>query len=131
MGVVNAKVEELIAILGLPTAIRLAQQFGGRRCYVPYRSHIHEDHPIARVIGHEAARKLAEEWRGLNIGVPKCLAQLRRERDRAIRAEHRAQVPVSKIAEKYGICERTVWQICAVGDEPGEPTAANAREMSR
>jgi hypothetical protein len=129
-GIVHARIEELIERLGVSTALRLAKAFGGRRLYVPECSHVDEGHPIARAIGLEAARKVAEEWRSLEIAVPRCAAQLRSERDRALRAD-RAHLSISKVAEKYALCERNVLRICAKGADSGHTTAPNPRKVTR
>lgn len=131
-GIVHATVEKLVQVLGLPTALRFAEVFGGVRVYVPHPTRIEASHPIAKAIGVEAARQLATEWQQLEIAVPRCAALLRRQRDRALRAD-RAALSARQAALKYEVNERTVFRIWARGegqeDEPGDAAASTQRSL--
>ncbi len=129
-GTLYATVERLVQVLSLPTALRFTARFGGARLYVPHPSRLQQEHPIAKAIGLEAARQLAEEWQQLEIMVPRCAEFLRRERNRALRAD-RAELSARQAALKYELTERMVFMIWAGVDEPeGELGAAAAGQRS-
>lgn len=118
-GTVYARVVDLVRVLTLPTALRFAERFGGINVYVPHPTHLQADHPISQAIGLEAARQLAEEWKTLQIVVPRCAAELRRLRNQAVRAD-RAELSAPQCAIKYELTERHVFRIWAGEDEgPG------------
>ena len=52
----------IIEAIGLPAAMKLVDNFGGRRLYLPLPENIDETNGIAKVIGVEAARRLSEAW---------------------------------------------------------------------
>jgi hypothetical protein len=89
----------LSALLGEEGLIALAENFGGRRLYVP--GDIKPDHPIAQALGEQRARKLASLYSPAQIRVP--LA-------RTIRARHyRANGDSNgEIATKLGMTETGV-----------------------
>lgn len=120
-GTTYAPVERLVAILGVVAALRFAERFGGRRVYVPQPERLKAEGALVSTLGHDAASKLAFEWRGQEIVVPICADLLRVERDRAIHADAAANLSASAIAAKYGVTERHVFRILA---EPAPAAAA-------
>lgn len=56
--------------IGRPSALRLAEHFGGRNLYVPTVKRLRPTHEIAQVIGMEAARELSYHWGGNYLSVP-------------------------------------------------------------
>ncbi|MBL45146.1 MAG: hypothetical protein CMN71_10650 [Sphingomonadaceae bacterium] len=99
----------LSALLGEEGLIALAENFGGRRLYVP--GDIQSDHPIFKALGEERARKLTNLYSPAMIRVP--LA-------RTIRARHyRAQGDSNgEIATKLGMTETGVDKIFDRMDNP-------------
>lgn len=116
-------VEKLVTTLTLTTALRFVDRFDGVRVYVPHQTRLTEDHPIVQAIGMEAARQLAAEWQQLEIMVPRCKAFLRRERNRALRAD-RAELSAKQAALKYELTERMVFIIWAGVDDPDDQVDA-------
>lgn len=127
-GVTYAPVDRLVEVLGVPDALKFAERFGGNRLYVPQPERLKPEGALVATLGYEAARKLAFEWRGMEIMVPKCREYLARARARAIHAEP-ATMSRADIARKYGITERRVFQILEA-PPPGEPAAAPAAQRS-
>lgn len=126
-GVLYVPVEKLVSVLGLPMALKLAERFGGRRLYVPHPSRLKDEHPIARSIGFEAARQLAEEWQELEIMLPLCAERLRRERNRAVRDDYGA-LSARLAALKWETTERNIFRIWAGEDDAdieSDPPAAS------
>lgn len=116
-GTVFAPMHDLVRVLTLPTALRLADRFGGSRVYVPHPSRISEDHPIAQAIGLEAARQLTEEWPKFELVIPRCAPILRAERNKALRAD-RETLSAREAALKWELTERHVFKIWAGVDAP-------------
>lgn len=90
---------DLIAILGEEAFLRLAEELGGTRAYIPQV--LRADSAIVKAIGLEAASKLAKIWAPTAIRVP--LA--RRERAFALR---RRGLSNAQIARKLGMTETGV-----------------------
>ncbi|MEG7525084.1 MAG: helix-turn-helix domain-containing protein [Chromatiales bacterium] len=100
--------------IGLDRVLRIVEKYGGTLLYVPVQ--IDAGHPLARLIGPVAAKKLSEicradDMRGDSVLVPKCEAALRSVRDQQILEELEAKLSVSHIAREHGIHLRTVWRI--------------------
>lgn len=101
--------ESLKALLGVDALVALAENFGGRRLYVPVS--IAGDHPINQAIGADAATKLARRYSHAFIRVP--LARELRAR------QYRARgLSNGEIASKLGITETAVDKIFARMDRP-------------
>ena len=100
--------------IGVQSAIDLALHWGDRQLYVPT---VIPDgsHPIATVLGLETARKLASRFGGERLWIPQAAALQRLRRDQEIVRLHAEAVPVSEIAERYGVSERQVFAILARG----------------
>jgi Mor family transcriptional regulator len=109
-GVTYAPVERLVEILGIALALKFAGRFGGRRTYLPQPERLKPEGPIVATVGYEAAVKLAHEWRGQEIMVPRCVSYLVRERARAIHADAKT-LSKDQLALKYDITERYVFMI--------------------
>lgn len=90
---------DLLAILGEDAFLRLAEEFGGTRLYVP--TTIREDSDLARAIGMTAAQRLASMFAPTAIRVP--LA--RHERAVRLRAQGLSN---ARIARKLGMTETGV-----------------------
>lgn len=100
-------------VIGLALALRLAEHFGGGEIYVPLR--VREDHPVARVIGVDAAAQLARELgghAGARIDVPKADDVTRAGRNRAIVAAVETGVSKQALARQHGLTTRWVRKIC-------------------
>lgn len=108
--------DRLVEVLGLPLALRLLNAFGGRRVYLPHPSRLQAHNQVAAVLGLEAASKLAGEWPQTHVMLPKGAAELRRQRDRAIRAE-KDNLSVRELAGKFDTTERHVYRVLASEDE--------------
>jgi len=124
-GVVHATAGRLVEILGVSGALKFAEAFGGRRLYLPQPERLKPEGRIVAVVGFEAARKLAFEWRGLEVMVPKCAAYLQAQRDRAIHEDSKT-LSYRALAEKYQLTERRIGQILEQ-PAPEAPGAAAAR----
>lgn len=112
--------------VGLPAALTLAHHFGGVRLYVPRT--LPPDHLLVRLLGYEAAGKLAEIYGGSeHFDVPRgALAELlalRRERDRTVIALLDAGKSVRDVAREFRLAERTVRRIRRRAEAAGTRTA--------
>jgi len=99
-------------VLGPEALTQFAMRYGGTRAFIPQPRNLKPGSELSRVVGYELALKLAREWSGLDIAVPRCLALARPLRDQKIRAE----APFTTIREqsiKYGFTERHIYRIRA------------------
>lgn len=112
---------EMVSCIGLQATLRIVEHYGGVRLYVPVE--IEADHPIAQMIGLDAARKLAAEYGGQDhFDIPRAAAALRAVRARQIRADRATGMTHRALARKYHLTER--WIRHVLGDE--ETTAEQA-----
>ncbi len=124
----NAPLAELIAAVGTQLALRLVAERGGTRVYIPTDARITDDCPLARIVGAQAAAKLAARWPGLWMTIPRAMAYMRRVRDREIRARIKSETAAA-LAREFELTERQVYAIAAEGaddaatDTQGKPTA--------
>ena len=103
---------EIAELVGVDGAMALARRWGGRRLYVPT---VMPDitHPIADVLGLDKAHALAACFGGQRLLIPQAAAFQRLQRDQEIERQHADGVPVSEIAERFGVSERQVFAILA------------------
>ncbi|MEK6245838.1 MAG: Mor transcription activator family protein [Pseudomonadota bacterium] len=114
-GIVHAPVVLLVEVLGLPTALKFVRRFGGGRVSIPRPARLKPEGAIVQAIGIEAAKALCEEWRGLEIMVPRFAAYRRAERDRKILLRSSQGISARRLALQFKISERHVFQIRAKG----------------
>ena len=105
---------DLIGLLGEEAYLKLCEEFGGTRVYVPAR--LPDDHELIGAIGEEATRKLVDMYAPSAIRVP--LA--RRERAHKYRAQGFSH---ARIARKLGITETGVEKL--LRRECGLPESAS------
>lgn len=91
------------------TIIRLLLAYPGINLKVPKT--IHEDHPLVRIIGFEAASKLSRNAGGLRFYIPAAFA--REKRNRAISDAHGAGDTVDEIALRHRLTARHVERLLA------------------
>lgn len=108
--------DQLLAILGEDAFIALAENFGGRRLYVPGR--LPADHAITQAIGEEAARRLSDRVSPDIIKVP--LA-----RELLSRHYRAAGLSNGEIASRLRITETAVEKIFRRMDKPPVKGCAN------
>lgn len=107
---------DLVDVIGLAGVLKLVEAYPGVRCYVPFDFAI--DHPLARAVGPDIARKLIAFMPGEQVKIPKCEAAIRAVRNREIRRRHAAGETVASLAIEFGLGESQTWAICAEDDTP-------------
>ena len=98
---------ELLNVITREQLRALQGRYQGSRLYIP--QHMYPEHPIARLIGYEGAKKLSAEFGRLLFPITKSL--LIRERNDAIRRERVLGVPRGQVAETYELSARTIRRI--------------------
>ncbi|HJA76789.1 MAG TPA: hypothetical protein H9774_08000 [Candidatus Desulfovibrio gallistercoris] len=115
-------VQHIAGRIGLPATLRLVENFGGLTLRLPVgaraqgRALLDE---LARCIGEEAARTLAAMYAVYPLYVPNCKPALLRARNALLLGDRRelARQGLSErqiaqcLALRYGLSERTVWDI--------------------
>jgi Mor family transcriptional regulator len=114
----NIWVDQLVAILGLPDALKLVRRFGGGSLYLPHPSRLCAGNKVVQEVGMAVALKLCCEWPQLDVMIPRLATELRRMRDRAIRREE--GLSVTEIAWKYETTERHVYRVRLIQDDGDE-----------
>ena len=66
----NKLLDEVVGLIGMPSAIILTRRYGGKALSVPSLQNLHEKHPIALTIGWEPARKLCQMFGSEMINLP-------------------------------------------------------------
>ena len=99
---------ELLDVITRDQLCALQTRYRGTRLYVPLR--LPADHPIARLIGYPAAKKLSAEFAGCLFPISGSL--LVRRRNAQIRAERALGAPPAAVARRYGLTTRAVRRIC-------------------
>ena len=99
---------ELLSVINRTQLRALQQRYQGSKLYVPMV--MHPAHPIARLIGLEAAKKLSAEFGCLLFPITRSL--LIRERNEGIRDASTLGAPKGKVAAAYGLSARSIRRIC-------------------
>ncbi len=103
------KLAELVDEIGFPATLKLVEKWGGIRLYVPLEDNLAAEHPIAKELGVEIARKLARahsEW----LEVPRAARYLRSVRDKIIREAY-DDASAARLARRFGMTRRNVFYI--------------------
>lgn len=111
--------DQVAAVIGSPATLMLCERFGGINLYVPHN--MHASHPIAEVIGIDAAKLLSAQFTGDYILLPNI--SRRREthnrRREVLRLAAGRQMTAKAIALATGYTERHVHNI--LGESSGDP----------
>lgn len=106
----NSTLDDLAVVVGFSATVRLAAHYGGRDIYVP--SHVSEMHPIAKLIGVSALRRLCAEFdAGERIAVPTLNFAEIELRNKEILDMIRDGKTVVEIVGKTGLTKRRVEQL--------------------
>lgn len=108
--------KEMSDIIGLEATHKLVSAYGGTRLRVPVK--MPETHPLAELLGLEAARALSCHYGLEEFDVPTASAAIKRARNHRMYLEHHEEgVSARRLALKYRLTERRVWEILAEGDQ--------------
>lgn len=105
--------KDLVDVIGLPAAQALVSEYGGVRLTVPLK--MPEDHQLAELLGIEAARKLAHHYGLERLDIPNAKAAIMAVRNKQMRQDHADGVSARRLARRYRLTERRVWEILAEG----------------
>lgn len=113
-------VRELAALIGLPATERLVKRYGGIGVRVPKT--MRPDHPLAVVVGFEAAATLAAAYGGTVLEVRACHQVTLAIRNAEIRRRHEENgEPTWRLALEYELSQRQIKSIVGQGDVgPGQ-----------
>jgi Mor family transcriptional regulator len=119
---------QIIEAIGLANAMKLVEAFGGVRIYLPLPENVTADNEVAKVIGVEATRKLAEAWGGryARPTIPLARRHFRAVVKAEIRRE-RADKTIPELARKYQTTERNIYRY--LGEAPPDPERAKQRGL--
>lgn len=105
---------ELIRLLGSCAAVELMVKLGGRVFLVP-KTDRGETEPnrnaLYDIVGAEAARALIHHFGGDRLYIPSCRNYGKQARNRAIVRAYDGGESVGRIALRYSLSERMVWNI--------------------
>ena len=99
----------IVSLIGEQAALRLMDYWGGIRLHIP--ANLTPDHILSKRITYDAARKLAEEFGGTQIPIPRGAQAIREARNEDIRRRYAAGESAAKIARDLGMTERWVYEI--------------------
>lgn len=103
---VLAAIRELI---GTEATLRLVEHYGGLHVDVPRR--FQDDHPLVRVLGHEAAAAFVQRFGGTRPYIASLKGPLRVMRNIEISRRYEGGAPVRHLAREHGLSERQIWNI--------------------
>lgn len=115
-------VQEISAHIGLPSAIKLVNSFGGTTIRIPKGGRLIGREILTRlaeVIGEEATKKLSHMSFGEPIYIPRCQKHLLNIRNQEVnqsfidkvRHGRTANSVVAELAREYQLCDRWIWVI--------------------
>lgn len=104
-----AEMRDLVALMGLPATLLLVKRFPGLRIKVP--SEYSPGLILVRAVGHDAAIKMIDHYRGCVIYVPRCLRALNALRNMQIVARMDGGESASTLALEFELSERHIWNV--------------------
>jgi hypothetical protein len=106
------KLQEINGIVGLEATLTIVKHYGGVRLYVPMT--MTPDHILARLIGFDAAVKMAKEFGGMDhFDIPRAADALRAVRNREILDKYTKGKSLRLLAIEYQMTERSILKILA------------------
>ncbi|MBP0439455.1 hypothetical protein [Tianweitania sediminis] len=93
-------------VAGVRAALLLGNEKACQTIYIPQR--VNNEHWLPKLIGMEAARKLAADFGGMKIVIPPALVGEKRRRQRAIAEMTRKGYSISSTASSLGVARSTV-----------------------
>jgi Mor family transcriptional regulator len=104
-------VQDFAHLIGLPLTMRIVEQYGGTRLYIP-KGELADDHSLVKLVGREAAEKLQKQYGGdAHQDIPLALAATRAVRNAEMRRK-RKHASASQLAREYNTTERNIRMIC-------------------
>lgn len=100
---------QIAELTSLEVALKLVAQLGGTEVYVPKQPT--KSSRLARCVGVDAARRIAELHGGDRLAVPLATAAVRARRDDAIRRLLDDGLSVPEAARRAGVSRRTIHRI--------------------
>jgi hypothetical protein len=104
--------QEIEKVLGLERTLLLINTYGGSKIYVPTENS--SKSRITRDLGMEIAQILVDNFGGEYIYIAKAAVMLMNARNKELRAA-RSELSVHKLARKFDLSERQVFNICRQG----------------
>ena len=105
--------QEMEQLIGTKAVLLLVAKYGGVRLYVPQK--ISAEHELAKLIGIDAAEKLAREYGSSTHEIPKALLASIDRRNTEIKNEYK-MLSQRQLARKYGLTERQIRNIVTGGN---------------
>lgn len=103
--------QEIVELIGLHLAMKLVQQYGGVRLYVP-KEDVSPGHELVKLLGAAAVKRLQSRFGGdEHFDIPKAERALRAARDVGIKAR-RHNASCRSLAIEYRLTERRIRSIC-------------------
>lgn len=100
---------EIREVIGWPATMQLVRERGGLPVMVPKT--MRADHPLAQLLGIEAAGRLSAIYGGEVIKIPRAISALRCNRDREILRRYDAGERLAALAREYHLDLRTIERI--------------------
>lgn len=110
---------ELARVSSVAAALALAREYGGRRIYIP--EVMTETHPLAELIGYDAATALSHHYPGDRLEIPVFRDLRARIKANAIVAARRAGRSQADLAAEYGMTERGIRMAERRAEQAGDP----------
>ena len=112
MALRNSTLDDISAVVGFTTTLRLAAWFGddGNNLYIPDRAE--EGQQLVKLIGLSAAQRLSDEWGSQHLSVPRLAAYEDDSRRRLICRLVGKGCSTREVSHLVRMSERRVQQIC-------------------
>lgn len=109
MNRLNNTLDDIAGVIGFQATLTISLWYAGKNLFVPASPD--EGSNLVRIVGIDAAKKLAEEWGGEMIAVPTLWGYEEQARNRAIGSLIGRGLSTKQIAVMMGMTERRVQQI--------------------
>lgn len=132
MAEIYVPVAQLVNILGMAGALKLAASFGSSAMYIPSADKLKEDHKLVLAVGMVDARRLAKEFPSQGVTFPSMAAERKRVQDERI-VRLSATMTAVDIANQERMTARNVFRILREHREAldARPTKPKAEPVQR
>jgi Mor family transcriptional regulator len=107
--------KDIIQVIGLQSALKLVEELGGIRMYIPEK--LSTKHVLIQAVGKTDAEKISRHYAGDYLYFPRCMDALRSMRNASIINDRNQGTPTATLALKYKLTERQVQNILAAAQQ--------------
>lgn len=109
--IVPESMAAFVAAIGTSATLSVIRTFGGAPIYIPKADSLDETHPLVRLLGLPLAERIAAEFGGEQLDIPRAATAQIEVRNEEIRRRFRGGESVRQLALSFALSKRSIWYV--------------------